>query len=85
MKLSASLYSATLLLTITLSLGACGKSDKGEGPAEKAGATMGKAIDQATEQAGRALDKAGETLKEAGEKAKETAKEAADKLKSDKK
>jgi F0F1-type ATP synthase membrane subunit b/b' len=79
------LYSLGLVLAIQLSVGACGKSDKGEGPAEKAGASMGKAVDQATEQASRALDKAGETLKEAGEKAEETAKDAVDKIKQDKK
>ena len=79
------LYSCGLMLAVLLFVGACGKSDKGEGPAEKAGATMGKAIDQATEQASRALDKAGEALKEAGEKAKETAKDAGNKIKQDKK
>ena len=60
MKASPMLYSAGLMLVILLSTGACGKSDKGEGPAEKAGATMGKAVDQATEQASQAMDKAGE-------------------------
>ena len=65
-------------LAFALSLGACGKSEKGVGPAEKAGATMGKAIDQATE-------KAGEALKDAGDKAKEVAKDAVDKMKDTKK
>jgi len=81
MKASPMLYSAGLILVILLSTGACGKSDKGEGPAEKAGATMGKAVDQATEQASRAMDKAGKSLKEAGEKAKDTI----DKMRQDKK
>ena len=40
-------------LAVVLSLGGCGKSEKNEGPAEKAGATMGKAIDQATDKAGQ--------------------------------
>ena len=74
-------YSAGLILVILLTAAACGKSDKGEGPAEKAGATMGKAVDQATEQASRAMDKAAEVLKEAEEKAKDTV----DRMRQDKK
>lgn len=69
-------------VALVLWVGACGKSEqKTEGPAEKAGAQLGKAIDQATEKAGEAMEKAGETLKEAGQKAKESASEAIDKMK----
>jgi hypothetical protein len=85
MKPNTMLYAGGLMLAILLSVGACGKSDNGKGPAEKAGATMGRAVDQATEQAGRAMDKAGEALKETGEKAKETAKDAVDRINRDKK
>ena len=71
-----------IAIAVMLSAGACGKSEqKSEGPAERAGATMGKAIDQATEKAGEAMVKAGEALKEAGQKAKESASETVDKMK----
>lgn len=71
-----------IAISFMLSASACGKSEqKSEGPAEKAGATMGKAIDQATEKAGEAMVKAGEALKEAGQKAKEEVSEAVDKMK----
>jgi uncharacterized lipoprotein YehR (DUF1307 family) len=76
---------ASTAVVFTLSLSACGKSEKNEGPAEKAGATMGKTIDQATEKAGEAMEKAGKALKDAGDKAKETAKNAVDKMKDTKK
>jgi hypothetical protein len=70
------------VIIFVLAFGACGKSeDKSPGPAEKAGATMGKAIDQAADKAGQVMEKAGEALKEAGDKAKEMAKDAADKMK----
>jgi len=69
-------------VALFLLAGACGKSEKKtEGPAEKAGAQLGKAIDQATEKAGEAMEKAGEALKEAGQKARESASEAIDKMK----
>jgi len=72
-------FAAALLL---LTAAACGKSDdKSEGPAEKAGATMGRAVDQAVEKARPAVEKAGEQLKEAGGKLKEEASQAMDKLK----
>lgn len=75
------LWSAVVAASM-LGFGACGKSeDKSQGSAEKAGATMGKAIDQATEKAGQVMEKTGEALKEAGDKAKEMAKDAADKMK----
>ena len=71
-----------LALVFLLSAGACGKSEqKTEGPAEKAGQQLGKAIDQATEKAGEAMQKAGDALKETGQKAKESASEAIDKVK----
>jgi hypothetical protein len=77
---------ATMSITLLLTAGACGKSDdKSEGPAEKAGATMGKAIDQATEKAGEAMGKAGEAMKAPGEKVKEDASEAIEKMKENKK
>ena len=59
------------------SLAGCDKSDeKSGGPAEKAGATMGRAVDQAVEKAGPVMEKAGKALKEAGGKAKEEISEA---------
>jgi hypothetical protein len=59
-------------IAVVLSAGACGRSEeKSQGPAEKAGATLGKAIDQAAEKAGEAMEKAGEAMKEAGEKMKD--------------
>jgi hypothetical protein len=73
-----------LAVALLLLAGGCGKSEqKTEGPAEKAGAQLGKAIDQATEKAGEAMEKAGDALKEAGQKAKESASEAIDKMKKD--
>ena len=58
-----------------ISVGACGKSDdKGKGPAERAGAAVDQAVDQAKEQTGRAMEKAGDALKEAGNKLKDTKK-----------
>jgi gas vesicle protein len=72
-------FAAALFL---LTAAACGKSDdKSPGPAEKAGATMGRAVDQAVEKARPAVEKAGEQLKEAGGKLKEEASQAMDKLK----
>jgi predicted small lipoprotein YifL len=58
-----------------LSVGACGKSDdKGKGPAERAGAAVDQAVDQAKEQAGQAMGKAGDAIKEAGDKLKDSKK-----------
>ena len=86
MKRSTKRFLGTLAIALLLAAGACGKSDdKTAGPAEKAGATMGKAIDQATEKTGEAIEKAGETMKAAGEKIKEDASEAMEKMKDDKK
>jgi hypothetical protein len=76
------LKNISLAVALLLLTGGCGKSDqKTEGPAEKAGQQLGKAIDQATEKAGEAMEKAGEALKETGQKAKESASEAIDKMK----
>jgi len=62
-----------------LSLGACGKQG-GEGPAERAG----KEVDKAMEKAGQAMDKAADAVKEAAQdatkKVEEVAKDAADKV-----
>lgn len=82
MKLFKNISLGALAVALLLWAGGCGKSEqKTEGPAEKAGAKLGKAIDQATEKAGEAMEKAGEALKEAGQKAKESASEAIDKMK----
>ena len=82
MKTFKGISLGALAVALLLSAGGCGKSDqKTEGPAEKAGAKLGKAIDQASEKAGEAMEKAGEALKEAGQKAKESASEAIDKMK----
>jgi predicted small lipoprotein YifL len=70
-----------VVVALVLPLAACGKSEEPKGPAEKAGATMGKALDQATEQAGQAMEKSGDALKEAGAKIQDAGKEAADNLK----
>jgi len=75
---SVPVAAALILLPAT----GCGKSDdKSEGPAEKAGATMGRAIDQAVEKARPTVEKAGEQIKEAGGKLKEEVSQAVDKLK----
>jgi hypothetical protein len=82
MKLLKNSSLRTIAVALLLFVGACGKSEqKTEGPAEKAGAKLGKAIDQATEKAGEAMEKAGDALKEAGQKARESASEAIDKMK----
>ena len=63
------------------SLAGCDKSDeKSGGPAEKAGATMGRAVDQAVEKAGPVMEKAGKALQEAGGKAKKEISEAIDNM-----
>src|SRR5690349_16129808 len=65
-----------------LSAVACGISnDKTGCPAKKAGATMGRAIDQAVEKARPTVEKAGEQIKEAGGKLKEETSQAIDRLK----
>jgi gas vesicle protein len=83
MRLSSGFFSLPFALALLLLVAAgCGKSDdKSEGPAEKAGATMGRAIDQAVEKARPTVEKAGEQLKEAAGKLKEEATQAVDKLK----
>jgi hypothetical protein len=83
MRLSIHSFSLSFAAALLFLTGAgCGKSDdKSEGPAEKAGATMGRAIDQAVEKARPAVEKAGEQLKETGGKLKEEASQAMDKLK----
>jgi hypothetical protein len=82
MKQLTNISLGAVALAFLFSAGACGKSERNaKGPAEKAGAKLGKAIDQATEKAGEAMEKAGEALKEAGQKAKESASEAIDKMK----
>jgi flagellar hook-basal body complex protein FliE len=86
MKQLTNISLGAVALALLLSASACGKSEqKTEGPAEKAGATLGKAIDQATEKAGEAMTKAGEAMKETVQKAKESVSEAVDKMKEDKK
>lgn len=75
-------FRIAIAATVLVSVVSCGKSDeKSEGPAERAGASMGRAIDQAVEKAGPAMEKAGETLKETGEKTKEQLSSAVDKIK----
>jgi hypothetical protein len=82
MKRSNVFFSAALAATLLLSASSCGRSDeKSEGPAEKAGARMGRAIDQTVEKAGPAMERAGEALKEAGEKAKKEISQAFNKIK----
>jgi len=57
---------------LALSLAACEKQD-GEGPAERAG----KQVDKAVEQAGQTMDKAAESVKEGAQELADKAKEAA--------
>lgn len=59
-------------ILLALSLGGCGKKD-GEGPAERAG----KQVDKAMEKTGQAMEKAADAVKEAAKDATETVKEAA--------
>ena len=84
---------AAIAAALLAASGACDNVEKqNPGPAEKAGAAVGQAIDQATEKAGEAMEKAGDAMKDVGEKAKEfgkdvigktkeAGKEAADKIK----
>src|SRR5689334_9405244 len=83
MRLSSGFFSLPFALALLLlAAAACGKSDdKSEGPAEKAGATMGRAIDQAVEKARPTVEKAEEQIKEAGGKLKEETSQAIDRLK----
>ena len=83
MRLSSRIFSLPFALALLLlTVAGCGKSDdKSKGPAEKAGATMGRAIDQAVEKARPTVEKAGEKLKETGSKLKEEASHAMEKLK----
>jgi hypothetical protein len=77
MKRLSTLFLIAFAAATFFSLGGCDKSDeKSGGPAEKAGATMGRAVDQAVEKAGPVMEKAGKALKEAGGKAKEEISEA---------
>ena len=86
MKQVTKLLCGAAVTAFMLSASACGKSEeKSDGSAEKTGATVGKAIDQATEKAGAAMEKTGEAVKEAGKKVKEGASEAMDKMKKSKK
>jgi uncharacterized lipoprotein YehR (DUF1307 family) len=77
MKRLSTLFLIAFAAATFFSLGGCDKSDeKSGGPAEKAGATMGRAVDRAVEKAGPVMEKAGKALKEAGGKAKEDISEA---------
>jgi len=77
MKRLSTLFLIAFAAATFFSLGGCDKSDeKSGGPAEKAGATMGRAVDQPVEKAGPVMEKAGKALKEAGGKAKEEISEA---------
>jgi hypothetical protein len=69
-----------LAAAFLMSAGACGKA-KEEGPAEKAGAAIDQAVDQAKEKAGEAMEKTGDVMKEAGDKVKEAGQEVVDKAK----
>ena len=81
MKRLSTLFLIAFAAATFFSLGGCDKSDeKSGGPAEKAGATMGRAVDQAVEKAGPVMEKAGKALKEAGGKAKEEISEAIEKM-----
>lgn len=80
MKVSYKGLLVVLMLASVLGVAAC----KQEGPAEKAGQKVdkaveqaGKKIDQATEQAGKKIEKAGETLSEKTKQAGETLDDAA--------
>jgi hypothetical protein len=78
-----SLYKTSCLMLaaifLGLSLGACGKQG-GEGPAERAG----KEVDKAMEKAGQAMEKATEGVKEAAkaaaDKVEAVAKDASEKV-----
>jgi len=82
MKRLNTLFLIAFAAATLFTLAGCDKSDdKSGGPAEKAGATMGRAVDRAVEKAGPVMEKAGKALKEAGGKAKEEISEAIDKMK----
>ena len=93
MKCVKQLVLGAIATALLVTSAACDNVEKqNPGPAEKAGAAVGQAIDQATEKAGEAMEKAGDAMKDVGEKAKEfgkdvigktkeAGKEAADKIK----
>lgn len=58
-----------MALAFLLTVVGCKKEP--EGPAEKAGKQLDKAVEQAGQEVGKALEQTGEAMKEAGEKVKE--------------
>jgi hypothetical protein len=69
MKQIRNLLLGAVAATFLMSVGACGKAEENaKGPAEKAGAAIDQAVDQAKEQAGQAMEKAGDAMKDAGSK-----------------
>ena len=74
------IFLGMLAAAFLMSSVACDKA-KDQGPAEKAGAAIDQAVDQAKEKAGEAMEKAGDVMKDAGEKVKEAGQEVVDKAK----
>lgn len=64
-------YLTLAALVLSLGLAACGK-ENGEGPAERAG----KQVDKAVEQAGQTMEKAAESVKQGAQDLADKAKEA---------
>jgi hypothetical protein len=82
MKYGKHFVLAAIAVALLAASAACDNVEKqNPGPAEKAGAAVGQAIDQATEKAGEAVEKAGDAMKDAGEKAKEYGKDVIGKTK----
>lgn len=81
MNRSKSAFLATILAVLISSTTACDKSHRNsEGLAEKAGATIGKTIDQVTAKAGRLMKRAAVVLKASGKKAQASISKAVKKI-----
>jgi len=80
MKNFKNIFLGISVAAVLVSVGACDKA-KEQGPAEKAGAAIDQAVDQAKEKTGEAMEKAGDAMKEAGDKVKEAGQEVVDKAK----
>ena len=70
-KLSGSTSAAVVMAALLMALSGCQKQ---EGPAEKAGKEIDKAVEQAGEKINKAGEKVGEEVKKAGEAIQDAAK-----------
>jgi hypothetical protein len=71
-KISRSVIAALVLGVLVAGLSGCQKK---EGPAERAGKEIDKAVEKSGQQINKGVDKAGEKLEKAGEKMQDAAKD----------